>query len=313
MNPDIRRQMCRIVDDYITVEELGALLKAFIADKALEYGTWSDMTICTHYMLGGSSPHIERLAAVTELIVLTLDIVDDLQDQDQGGKPWMQCPQAVALNAVLALLLGAIGELGRLQVRPEALTELALLLTRSVNGQQKDVSGALTTPDDYIAMTQEKSGSLFRLACFMGHSALNAAPATIERLHQLADCAGLIHQIQNDMRDLISFDIKSDLLGRKRTLPVLYLLQVEEEAFRPFKDYYEGRLDADWLLAHKEELVHTIRHSGCIEYAGVVQSICVQKAQEIYAGIEAASPWKEKLKAAMLGSFLDEEQAESTA
>ncbi|WP_159887476.1 polyprenyl synthetase family protein [Paenibacillus puerhi] len=306
MIPDIQQQMLRIVDDTIEVEDLKALLKASIADKALENGSWSKITLYTHYMLGGASPHIHRMAAVTELIVLALDIVDDLQDQDHLSKPWMQVQQATALNAVLALLTGAIGELGRLQIRAEGLAAVGKMLARSVNGQQKDISGSPATPDEYVEMTQEKSGSLFRLACYLGCSFLDGNEEKVEQLNQLADCTGLIHQIQNDMKDLIGFDIKSDLIAKKRTLPILYLLKVEDEAFRPFKDYYTGLLPIESLLERKEELVETLHRSGCMEYARVVQSVCVQKAQEIYSELDALSPWKEKLKEVMFGEFLDE-------
>ncbi|MEK8126833.1 polyprenyl synthetase family protein [Paenibacillus filicis] len=307
MNPEIKQQMERIVEEYIEVEDLKSLLISFIAEKHLESSSWSQVTLCTHYMLGGVSPDIQRLAAVTELIALTLDIIDDLQDQDQRSKPWMQCPQEVTLNAVLVLLMGAVGEMGQVGVSPGAMTEMSRIIARSVNGQQKDLNASVTNAEEYLAMTQERSGSLFRLACFMGYTSLAITDETIEHLHQLADCTGLIHQIQNDMRDLVRYDTKNDLIGRKRTLPLLYLLEVEDEAFRPIQDYYAGRLSADWLLANKDELIGMIHDSGCMEYARVVQSICLQKAEEIFAQVQGEDSWKAQLKATMIGSYLEAE------
>lgn len=302
---DIQQHMYRVIDDYIYVEDLNTHLKSFIDDKEKENRTWSKITICTHKMLGGNSPHIHRLAAVTELVILTLDIMDDLQDQDQGSKPWMQCPQAITLNAVMALFMGVVGELGHLQVKDKILVEVSKIISRSINGQQKDVTNAISTVDDYLMMTQEKSGSLFRLACFMGYSSLECTEETIEQIHQLADCIGLIHQIQNDMRDLTRFDVKNDLIGKKRTLPLLYLLSIEDTAFSQLKAYYEGEITADFLLEKKEDFLQMIQDSGCMEYARIVQSVCIQKAEEIYENLQAISPWKERFKQMTYQDFLD--------
>lgn len=307
MEQGIKQHMVRMVDDYIYIEDLNAYLKAFIADKKQEPGSWSEITVVTHYMLGGQSVHIDRMAAVTECVMLALDIVDDLQDQDHGTKPWMQCPQPVALNAILALLMGAIGELGQLELNPRLLAKISTMITRSVNGQHKDVTNAVSSVDDYLLMTQEKSGSLFRFACLMGYASLDCTAETIEQLHDLADCLGLIHQIENDMKDLLRLDLKNDLLSKKRTLPALYLLSVDDDAFRLFKDYYAGRITVDFLLTQKQQLIHMIHASGCIEYTKVVQSVCLQKAEELYEQLQAASPWKETFKEITFGSYLERE------
>lgn len=307
MKQSVKEQMIRLVDEYIDVVALNELLKSFIADKEKENGAWAKVTICTHYMLGGDSPYIDRYAALAELANLILDIIDDLQDQDQEDKPWMQISQAEALNAVLALLMGFVGELGHLQVKPEWLVEVTKIIARSINGQHKDVINAAATVDDYLLMTQEKSGSLFRLACFLGYMTLDCTQDTIRKLHELADCIGLIHQIQNDMRDLVHYDVKNDLYAKKRTLPILYLLSVEDEAFRAFQEYYDGSIPAEALLRDREAFTKLIQDSGCLEYGQVVQSICVQKAEEIYEELTAVSPWKERFREVTYGTFLEEE------
>ncbi|MBA2943623.1 polyprenyl synthetase family protein [Paenibacillus sp. CGMCC 1.16610] len=307
MKQSVNEHMVRLVDEYIEVKGLNELLKSFIADKEKENGAWAKVTLCTHYMLGGDSPHIDRYAALAELANLILDVVDDLQDQDQEDKPWMKCSQAEALNAVLALIMGFFGELGQLQIKPEWLVEVTKIIGRSINGQHKDVVNAAVSVDDYLVMTQEKSGSLFRLACYMGYMTVDSPRETIERLHELADCFGLIHQIQNDMRDIVRYDVKNDLYGKKRTLPILYLLSVEDEAFTPLKDYYDGKISSDVLLQEKEAFIQMIKDSGCLEYGQVVQSVCVQKAEEIYEKLQGVSPWKERFREVTYGSFVVEE------
>lgn len=306
MEHEVLRQMYRIVDEHVGARDLHALLKAFIRDKEQEQSHWSEITRYAHCMLGGASPHIERIAAATELIILSLDIIDDLQDRDNESKPWMRCPQEYALNAVLALIAGFMGELGLIlgNGRQEQVTaEVSQILFRSINGQQKDLNRSVRTIDDYLLMVQEKSGSLFRLACYMGYASLSCSSETIRHVNDLADCIGLIHQIQNDMKDIVCFDLKSDLLSRKRTLPVLYLLSVDDESFSGLRDYYDGLITQDDLLKQKQKLLHDIDDSGCVEYARVVQSVCIHKANELFGKIPAVSPWKEKFKEITYGVY----------
>jgi competence protein ComQ len=304
----IQEHLYRIVDDYIRADDLNQLFKSFLISKVKEDSSWGKITLYTHYMLGGASPDIERYAAMTELIVLISDIIDDLQDQDQEDKPWMQCSQADTLNTIFVMLLGFVGELGHMQINEKWLIEITQIITRSVKGQYKDVMNVATSADDYLLMTQEKSGSLFRLACYMGHMTLDCSQETIEQMNDLADCIGLIHQIQNDMRDLIRYDVKNDLYKKKRTLPILYLLAIEDEAFLSLQNYYEGKITTEALLRDKEAFIQMIADSGCMEYSRVVQSVCLQKAEEIYERLPALSHWKLKLREATYGAYLDEER-----
>jgi competence protein ComQ len=301
---DIQLHIAQMMDDYMFDEDLKTLLKACMSDSETASLSWSKITLCTHAMLGGRSPDIYRRAAVTELVVLILDIVDDLQDQDSDTKPWMRVDTASALNAVLALLMGMVGELGRMNASGVMLVEISKIIARSINGQHKDVTNAVASVDEYLWMTQEKSGSLFRLACFMGYSDTGCTEQTVEQLHQMADCVGLLHQIQNDVRDLVRYDEKSDLMAKKRTLPILYILSIEDDAFSPVKAYYEGAVTSDFMVDHQDKVKELIQDSGCLEYARIVQSVCTQKADEIFSELHALEPWKEEFRTLTLGDFV---------
>jgi len=304
LHPETKLLMTRMIEDAAYDEAFARLLQSFVAEKERERSSWARITVSAHYMLGGKSPQIERMAAVTETVLLALDLMDDLQDQDQSDKPWMRCPAPVALNALLALLMGVVAEFGELQVQGRALAQASRIVARSINGQQADVTDTIASVDDYLRMTQEKSGSLFRFACFMGYVDVNAADDAIAILHELADCIGLIQQIQNDMRDIVRVDEKNDLLGKKRTLPALYLLSIDDPAFRPIQEYYAGAIPKEALLQQKEAIIRMIRDSGCLEYSRVVQSVCLQKAERLYAQLPAVSPWKEAFRELTFASYL---------
>lgn len=294
MQQEVLNNIYIMVDQYVYEEQLNTLIKTYIDNKNHDLGVWSDMTLTIHNMLGGTSPNIYQLAATTELIILASDIVDDLQDQDHLNKPWMMDPPAYTLNAVVAMLVTFFAQLSQLLEgnNQAALHEASRILLRSLNGQQKDLSNSTQTVDEYLEMVQEKSGSLMRLACYLGYATLDCSEETINRLNDLADCTGLIHQIENDMRDTLAFDVKSDLVLKKKNLPLLYLSLTESESV------------IDELLSmDRADAIKLINDSGCVEYCKIVQSLCLTKAQEIYEELQAESPWKEEFWEMMLGSF----------
>lgn len=295
MKQEVLDSIYNFVDQYVYEEQLNTLIRVYIDNKSHERGVWSDLTITVHEMLGGASPDIYRLAAITELIILASDIIDDLQDQDHLDKPWMAEPPAYTLNAVVAMLVVFFGQLSQLlegKNQAEALHVASRILMRSLNGQQKDLSNSVETVDEYLIMVQEKSGSLMRLACYLGYVTLDCPEETINKLNDLADCTGLIHQIENDMKDLLGLDVKSDLVSKKRTLPLLYLILTDSKS----------AID-ELLNMERSEALKFIQDSGCQEYCKIVQSICLTKAEEIFRELQAQSPWKEEYWEMMLGEF----------
>lgn len=295
-----------LVNDYIQPAELLALVHSYLEDKKQESGYWQQLTVYSHWMAGGSSDSIYRLAAISELFMLALDIVDDLQDQDNEDKPWMVSPSSYTLNAVLGLLNCCYGELGRLkESEPFAiyplLGEASRWVSLSIEGQYRDISNSIESEEDYIVMVQQKSGSLIRLAMYIGLAVSPLSSSQQAVIDELASCLGIIAQLENDLRDVARADVKSDLLCRKKTLPILYLLQFSEEDFPLLKQYYDGVSDQEELLAHKQECLAFVEQSGCLEYGRVIQSLYINRAHELFDLLEGVEEWKEKLRKMTIG------------
>ncbi|GAA3408928.1 polyprenyl synthetase family protein [Paenibacillus hodogayensis] len=316
MRDALLQEVERTLDRLVPVPAFHALLTTFVRDKAAETSRWGEMTRHVHYMFGGRSPHIDKVAALTELIVLALDIADDLQDRDNAEKSWMQCPQELSLNAVMGLLMGAVGELGRFQAEYPDDTfpkpgEAALIVMNAVNGQYRDLTNDIVTEQDYIAVVQQKSCMLIKLAYYMGYGSLPAAAAIETEMDLLAGYVGVVSQLSNDLRDVLRYDVKNDLLHRKRTLPILFLLADEEDAFPMIRRYYEGAIDRDEFLRHKIASVDYIRESGCVEYTEVIKTLFLQKAEETFDSLSAPDPeWKERFRELVLGPKQPEETEE---
>lgn len=307
MEPALLQEIEQTIDRLVPVPAFNSLLRTFVHDKAGEASRWGETTRHVHYMFGGESPHINRIAALTELIVLALDIADDLQDRDNAEKSWMQCPPELSLNAVMGLLMGTVGELGRLQAEyPEETFpdpgEAALIVMNAVNGQYRDLTNDIVTEQDYIAVVQQKSCMLLKLAYFMGYASVQPVPPVAEQMELLAGYLGVVSQLSNDLRDVLRYDIKNDLLHKKRTLPILFLLSDEEDAFPVIRQYYDGQIDRNEFLKHKLASVDYIRESGCVEYTEVIKTLFLQKAEETMDAIHAVDPdWKERFRELVIG------------
>lgn len=313
MQASLVQEIDHIIDRLVPVPEFNALLRSFVRDKAGESSRWGETTRHVHFMFGGSSAYIDRVAALTELIVLALDIADDLQDRDNAEKSWMRCPQELSLNAVMGFLMGSVGELGRLQAEYPDETfpnpgEVALIVMNAVNGQYRDLTNDIASEQDYITVVQQKSCMLLKLAYYMGYGSLPASDTVAEQMELLAGYLGVVSQLSNDLRDVLRYDVKNDLLHKKRTLPILFLLADDSDDYTIIRQYYNGEMDRDTFLKHKIESLEYIRESGCVEYTEVIKSLFMQKAEETFEALPAADPvWKERFRELVLGPKRNEE------
>lgn len=309
MQPQVIHELERIVDEHFHVEQLNKQLKTFIQEKVKEQSFWSDITLYCHKMLGGTSPYIDKMAAITELMMLALDIVDDLQDKDNKLKPWMKCPQEYAMNAALAFIFASMIEMDRYSASHKSIDksvvgDVCRFITNSGNGQFIDIHRSIVTEQDYVQAVQQKSGSLIQFACHMGYSCLeHPQPDVIEKVNELASFIGVINQLENDIRDVQRYDVKNDLLQKKKTLPILFLLQHSDEDFPEFKQYYEGKISKKAFISKKMECLHFIIDSGCIEYSKIIQTLFVNRAEQLLEAIPGISPWKEKFKEITISPF----------
>jgi competence protein ComQ len=122
-------------------------------------------------------------------------------------------------------------------------------------------------------------------------------------IDEMAGWIGVAAQLNNDLKDVLRYDVKNDLLEKKMTLPILFLLQHSEEEFPVLKQYYDGIMDRETFLAHKRQCIQYIVDSGCIEYCLAVQTLFVNRIERMWGEMDALSPWKEAFKEATFASF----------
>lgn len=291
---------------FISVDDLKVRMIQSIRDKQTEKPSgWPVLTLSSHQLFGGTSSNIHKLCDMTEFIILALDIMDDLQDQDNDSKVWMTWNPSAAMNVMLALLMSAFEGIeayeGCGNVR---IGDLSRFIIRAVNGQHMDTEQLIQTEADYVESVVQKSGSLIRLAMYVGYAAagMNHIETRI-KMDELADCIGMMAQLENDLQDVLRYDIKNDLLGKKKTLPILYLLEHSEQDCPILKQYYDGLCSREQFLQSKIECMRYIEGSGCIEYTKVIQALYFQKADEILDQIDVESSLKRSFKETVYADF----------
>lgn len=196
--------------------------------------------------LGGDVAAALPVAAAVELLHSAALVFDDIQDQAdiRRGRPaiWRVCGSAQALNVGVALQAAvhlAVARALRSGMPAEralaASEELGLCTLRLVEGQYRDLTfqeGLRPTIDDYMRMCADKTASLLASAAYLG--AVLAGRADLGPVtRRLGYHLGMYLQIEDDVAGIwgnsdIMGKLPSDLQGRKKTLPILYVFQMEE-------------------------------------------------------------------------------------
>jgi geranylgeranyl pyrophosphate synthase len=170
----------------------------------------------------------ESLAACCLLYILSLDLFDDVQDEELCGKPHEKVGPAIAINNALALLFLAIDSLREameLEKNIDKKLEYMKLFNRisllAVVGQHLDLRGnkVINTPQEVLDMQSAKTSSLGMVsecaAIFSGCD--NNA---VENYRIATEKMILIVQIVDDIRDIYGKKVSPDLRTDKMTYPV---------------------------------------------------------------------------------------------
>ncbi len=211
-------------------------------------------------------------------------IHDDIMDKDvmRRGVPTVHTLYGVDM-AILAgdlLFAKSFEALSRVEeeVHPQFLVkaykELAWAAVTVAEGQALDMSfeeRVDVTIDDYITMVFKKTAALFKSSLVIGAYLAGASDEEIEKLTEFGTDIGIAFQIRDDILGLVGDEkvlgkpVYSDLREGKKTILVIYALQVLEEKER---DYILSRLGKrDLPKEELEKVAEIIKSTGALEYA----------------------------------------------
>jgi geranylgeranyl pyrophosphate synthase len=169
-----------------------------------------------------------EIGAFCLLYVGSLDLFDDVQDDDLGGTPYQDVGAPIAINSALTLLFLALDALRRaieLEPEPSVQAEYLALFNRvslaAATGQHVDLLGeaGVVSPDDVLAMQQAKTSSV-ALVAECGALLARCGAENRKRYRVVGESLAQLVQIVDDLRDIFGKDVSPDLATAKITYPI---------------------------------------------------------------------------------------------
>lgn len=186
---------------------------------------WARLVWTCCVAAGGGYDQAMPIAAVAEIFMVSLDILDDIEDEEETLLH-AQLGSACLLNVSTGLLLLAQQSLLDLTHGVRATQILLHAGLTACNGQHTDLaglSGSLDILDETLAVTAGKSASLVAALCQLGAFAAGAGAPVQERYAHFGGYLGMMLQLTNDIAALQPNALeKTDIALGRPTLPLTY-------------------------------------------------------------------------------------------
>lgn len=271
----IHKEMETLIESVTLTHNFKRLLQDCLVRKLSTEYDFSFGSVCImHFkeLANYDSEEIFTIAAALELLILSGDLLDDVQDRDSDDKWNATYDELLCASLAFLSLYNAVLVQSSFVYKNEALQHTTQLLLQSINGQYLDVGTANMTEEQYLTMTEKKSGALFNLSCQLG--TVLATGNMCATVTEYALCFGIIQQINNDLHDLLPSNAKNDLVNRKLSLPILYLLRDNNKETAAIREYYRNLELSHFPIS---DYASTIVDSGAIHYANAIKYMYKQK------------------------------------
>ncbi|MFQ6318513.1 polyprenyl synthetase family protein [Bacillus halotolerans] len=285
--------MKEIVSRKIKNQDLERYLQNFIESK----DTFEFADLALHHYLafnGQDQKAIELLTAGIELLILSFDIYDDLEDQDNANAVWMKIDSSIALNAVTALYTLSIQVMCQASHEPEFSQEILNFALQSIQGQHDDIVNVPQTEETCLEMIKNKSGALTALPCVMGVMLATGKynPIVASYSYEL----GIMSQIDNDYKGL--FYLNNDFVQKKHTLAYLYLKKQFNDASVELLSLYQK--PEEFVSINTKTLKQKLTEAGVIQYLLVMKHLSLQKIKKELSHLKLEDDKTEKLLSVMV-------------
>lgn len=281
-----------IENEILISHELRSMLKKFKEEKKavgysfgkLCYWHYEAYTDCLN-------EDIYNVAAAIELLILSFDIIDDLQDKDSDYS-WTKTPE-LSLNVALAMLVMASRTIraSTFEHKSIAIQILEDYALRSINGQQLDLLNTCRDEQSYIQMIEQKSGSLTAMSCLIGE--VLAKGEISSEVEEYGKYIGIIQQIKNDIQSLKTWGPKNDLLNKRYSLPIIYLLSQGNDVSNSVVNYYNDDIVA---FLDNNATENELTNGGAIRYAITIKNVYKFRALDSLENVAINEVCKDYLK-----------------
>lgn len=222
-----------------------------------------------HYIAfnGDNRAEIELLAAGIELLILSFDILDDHEDEDNDSAPWMKIDRSVSLNASTSLYTISLQLICSLQPIAK-FSQLPLKYAlEAMQGQHDDLRNLAETEEECLEMIKHKSGSLTAMACVLG--TLLGSGEYNETVENYSYFLGIIKQIENDYYGLFNEE-RSDIRKKRNNLIYLYLKRKFNPMSVTILNLINSKKDYQVLLSDKNKFKKKLWDAGVTQYISIM-------------------------------------------
>ena len=245
-------------------------------------------------------------AAAVEIAMAAADLLDEVTDQDPSQIIQKYGPGQALNTANLMLVMAQhalLREARHSGIEPvlTALDALQNMLVEAAVGQHLDMlyermGSAEVTVEMSNSMTQMKAGALISGACRIGAIIAGAPADIVDLLARFGREIGGIAQLENDLRDVLpgsSLDgagviqQKTDILRRKRTLPIVFTLNDDADEPNDLQRAYSGDNLGDFA---EEDLREAVLAAGGIKFGELVLNVHRENALGVLAELDVLRP-----------------------
>lgn len=211
--------------------------------------------------VGGDWHQALPAAAAVEILHNFSLVHDDIQDNSdiRHGRPtvWNQWGQPLAINigdAMFALSYHALEQLSTKAILCETILDVWRIYNKTIleltRGQHLDMSfetRSIISVDEYTSMVRGKTATLVSASCQIGAKIGSGSALVANEYAKFGLNLGLAFQIRDDILgiwgtpDQTGKSIATDIIARKKSLPILYGLEKSEKLRQLYKSELFGQ------------------------------------------------------------------------
>jgi len=246
---------------HIATPNLTNQFRSFFEEKLLNSSTLVPEVVLTTFSFGKKSERLspqaeEKIAILMSIMDTAINIYDDALDGDFIFSE----PTTRVMMSVDSVLFSALDALSSIQ-NYQDVAFIIKCLQKCIHAEVADINMAIhsgLTEDDYFTHIVEKSTNIFKMQ-------MCGYPSTREIFCSIAEKIAVALQVKNDIKNL-SGEIKSDIIEKKVTLPLLKAMEYAQDHTFDF----HGELEKCSSGGDMSNFLQFLVDSKCLDYSSYV-------------------------------------------
>lgn len=237
---------------------------------------------------GGSSGDARIAAAAVACLQISIILVDDMLDEDEGGE-YVYRGFGPTANLALAFQAAALRLIQEApyadELKAPLFNQVAHIALATAAGQNLDVQN-LQGEEAYWIVIKAKSTPFYGGAVKLGALIAGADPIVVEQLRQFGVLIGEIIQLQDDLGDALAHPMNADWVQKRNNLLIMYARTADHPFLGRFEDLLQ-RINEPNVL---EEAQNILLKSGAVSYCAYLMVDKFRNARSLIRSTALADP-----------------------